>query len=341
MLTTELTRRLGLTYPVVSAPMGRGAGARLLGAMSRAGALGFLGVMHIPEKFLAKELSTIRSATDGKYGVNLTLIVDQQRRLEIALENGVDIFSVWQGNPVPYISKIKKRGGQVFWTVGSPQEAARAKELGVDFIVCQGRDAGGHLIGAAPTMTLLPAVIDAANGIPVVAAGGIGDGRGLAAALALGAVGAWMGTRFVASAELESHSDYKNLIVKATLDDVVETTVFDGGWGGSPHRVIRNSTVAKWEAAGSPSRGQRPDEDDVIGAFEDGTPLYRYNIASPWEGMSGSWEPNALYAGTSTQLIKEVKPVSEILEDLALGAEEALAKAVKLVDNADDSCHLL
>jgi nitronate monooxygenase len=127
----------------------------------------------------------------------------------------------------------------------------------VDFVVVQGREAGGHLVGEAPLMSLLPAVVDAAGSVPVVAAGGIADGRGLAAALTLGACGVWMGTRFVASAESGNHPDYKAKITEAKFSDLVETTLFDGGWPESPHRVIRNSTLTRWEQAGRPAISQR------------------------------------------------------------------------------------
>ena len=120
-------------------------------------------------------------------------------------------------------------------------------------------------------MSLLPAVVDAADGVPTIAAGGIADGRGLAAALALGACGVGMGTRFVASVESGNHPGYKQRITNADFADVVETTLFDGGWSESPHRVIRNSTFARWEEAGCPALGARPGEGEQIGTFPDGT----------------------------------------------------------------------
>jgi nitronate monooxygenase len=141
--------------------------------------------------------------------------------------------------------------------------------------------------------------------VPVVAAGGLADGRGLAAALALGACGAWMGTRFVASAESGNAPGYKQRIAQAGFADLVETTLFDGGWPSSPHRVVRNSTVARWEAGGRPASGSRPGEGERIGSFPDGTPMLRYNVSAPWASMEGDWEAGPHYAGASAALVRE------------------------------------
>src|SRR5262245_56278300 len=148
------------------------------------------------------------------------------RRLDAALETGCRVVSLLMGDPGPYVRRAKEAGATVFWTVSGPADAARAADLGVDFVVAQGREAGGHLVGEAPLMALLPAVVDAARQVPVVAAGGLADGRGLAAALALGACGTWMGTRFVASTESGNHPNYKAKITEAKFSDLVETTLF-------------------------------------------------------------------------------------------------------------------
>lgn len=146
---------------------------------------------------------------------------------------------------------VKDRGGVVLWTVGNPADAARAADLGVDLLVCQGREAGGHVIGSAATMSLLPAVVDAAGEIPVIAAGGIADGRGLAAALALEAAGVWMGTRFVASLESANHPGYKNRLVAAAATDTIETRCSMGAGRTPPtaSSATRRSTVGRRRAA--------------------------------------------------------------------------------------------
>lgn len=327
-LQTDLTTQLDLRYPIIAAPLGRGSTPEFLAALAHAGALGFVGLMHMPEAEIGRILSRyITAAGHGNaFGVNLVLIVDQMQRLDAALEAGCRIVSFAKGDPEPYVRRAKEANSIVFQTVSGPAEAARAVDQGVDFIVAQGREAGGHLVGEAPLMALLPAVVDAAGRVPVVAAGGLADGRGLAAALVLGACGAWMGTRFVASVESGNHQGHKEKIVEAGFGDVVETTLFDGGWPNSPHRVLRNSTFMRWEGAGRASPGCRPGEGERIGSFPDGTPLLRYNASAPWQSMDGDWEAAALYAGTSSALIRDVKPVADILSRTVTEAEAALAR---------------
>ena len=237
-------------------------------------------------------------------------------------------MSLWQGEPTRYARRAKDAGAVVFWTVSGPEDAARAADIGVDFIVAQGREAGGHLVGEAPLMSLLPAVVDAAGDVPTIGAGGIADGRGLAAALTLGACGVWMGTRFVASVESGNHPGYKERIAKAGFADLLETTLFDGGWPESPHRVIRNSTVARWEEAGCPAPGARPGEGEQIGTFPEGAPMLRYNAATPWDSMDGDWEAGPHYAGTSAALVRRVEPIAEVLSRIEADAEAALRRVL-------------
>lgn len=327
---TALTKALDLRVPVLAGPLGRGSSAEFLGAMASSGSFGFTALMHMPEETVSAELAKMGRATNGRFGANLTLIVDQQKRLAAALDAGVRVFSMWQGDLGPYVRIIKDAGGLVFWTVGNAEDAARAKDIGVDFIVSQGREAGGHLVGAAPTMSLLPSIVDAAKGVPVVAAGGIAEGRGLAAALALGACGVWMGTRFVASKESANHRGYKERVVAARATDLVETKLFDAGWQDSPHRVIRNSTFSRWEDAGCPPTGQRPGEGEPISRFPSGKPLNRYDVAAPWDAMEGDWEAGPLYAGATVQLVHEVQSVAEIVGEIEAKAEAALDRIAYL-----------
>jgi nitronate monooxygenase len=153
-LRTVLTRRLGLRYPVVAAPLGCGSTPEFLGALAQ-GAMGFVG-LHMPEPEVRQILSGYIAATGAgdRFGVNLTLVADQTRRLEAALEAGCRVVSFWQGDVAPYARRTKDAGAIVFWTVSGPADAARAADLGVDFVVVQGREAGGHLVGEAPLMSL-------------------------------------------------------------------------------------------------------------------------------------------------------------------------------------------
>ena len=325
---TPLTRRLDLHYPIIAAPLGRGSTPEFLAALAREGAMGFVALAHMPETTVRQTLSSFIAATGGpdRFGVNLVLIVDQMRRLDAALDAGCRIVSLLRGEPAPYVRRAKDAGAIVLWTAKDPDDARRAADLGVDFIIAQGREAGGHLTGEVPLMALLPAIVDAAHDTPVIAAGGITDGRGLAAALALGACGVWMGTRFIASAESGCHRGHKQKVVDASFADLVVTTLFDGGWPNSPHRVIRNSTYERWQEAGSPPSGSRPGEGERIGNSQEGLPMRRYNVSTPWEGMEGDWEAAPLYAGTSAGLIHAIEPVSVILKRTATEAEQILTR---------------
>ena len=195
----------------------------------------------------------IQELTDKPFAVNLVLQWDMWDRLEVCLNEGVQIFSFFWGDPTRYTRVIHERDGLVLHSVGSVEEAQDAVAAGVDVIVAQGWEAGGHVRGAISTMALVPRVFDAVVPIPVVAAGGIGDGRGIAAALALGASGVWLGTRFLASEEAYIHPLYQNALLRATEDDTLyATNLFEDGWPEAPHRVLRNTTTRLWEVAGNP-----------------------------------------------------------------------------------------
>ncbi len=320
---SRIMHMLGLSVPIIAAPLGRGVTPGFLGAMHRAGGIGFIGLTHFAPGDILALLAPIAAATDGHFGVNFSLIADKRAQLRSALAAGARIVSLWQDDPADYVAIAKAAGATVLWTVGSPGEAARAKAMGVDIVVAQGSEAGGHLVGTAPTMAHLPAIVAASDGVPVAAAGGIADGAGVAAALALGAEAVWLGTRFVASEEADLHEGYKARVVAAEAEDAVETRLFDIGWPDSPHRVLRNATLTAWEQAGQPPTGSRPGEGEVVGEHPDGTPSLRYHIGSATTGFKGDWAATPMYAGTSAQLVRSVQPVAVIVADLMREAAEA------------------
>ena len=196
-------------------------------------------------------------------------------------------------------------------------------DLGADILLCQGVEAGGHVWGTIGSISLVPAVVDAAGGAPVIAAGGFADGRGLLAALALGASGISMGTRFVATDESRAHQAFKERIVAATADQAVYTTLFDGGWPGAPHRVLKNSTIEQWEAAGRPAAGSRPGEGDIVGTLPGGKVIRRYDDMPPVRGMDGDWEACALYAGQSAGIVRAIRPAADLVREVVAEAERA------------------
>jgi NAD(P)H-dependent flavin oxidoreductase YrpB (nitropropane dioxygenase family) len=274
------------------------------------------------------DLQRTRALTPRPFGVNFVLEWDQRERLAICLEEGARIVSYFWSSLAPgspYIDEAHAAGATVLLTVGSADEAKRAVDAGVDVVVAQGLDAGGHVWGSVGTLSLVPAVVDAVTPTPVIAAGGIGDGRGLAAVLTLGAQAAWMGTRFVVADEADTHPEYRDRIVRAMETDAVwSRDVFDGGWPNAPVRTLDNSTLRDWRDARNPAPGSRPGEGDVIGHWSDGETIVRYDADFPGSDASGDLEAMANYAGQSAGVIRERGSAADIVHDIADDAERIL-----------------
>ena len=236
---------------------------------------------------------------------------------------GARIVSLTWGDPGGYVEDVHQAGGLVLHTVGTAEEARQAVAAGVDAVVAQGWEAGGHVWGGVATLPLVAAVVDAVD-VPVIAAGGIGDGRGIAAALALGASGAWLGTRFLLAEETPLHGDYRARLLAAREHDTEWLPdLFDRGWENAPHRALRNSTVASWERAGRPASGARPGEGEVVARRGDGSDVIRYSSALPLAGFEGEVEALSLWAGQSVGLIHEVAPAAEIVRRLVAECDAA------------------
>ena len=326
-MPAPLPTRLGFDYPVIQAPIGSASCPALAAAVSDAGGLGMLALSwRSPAEARAKIRAT-RQLTQRPFGINLVLAWDMRERLEAALDEGVGIVSLAWGDPTPFTSIAHRAGAFVIQTVGSAEEAVRAKDSGVDAVVAQGWESGGHVLGEVAMSVLVPAVCDAVGPLPVIAAGGIADGRGIAAALALGAEAVWIGTRFLATPEAHVHPSYRARVLAARETDTVFSSLFDKGWPDAPHRTMRNSTVRAWEVAGRPDRPNRPGEDDVVARGEDGRPIVRYEDAIPLPGTTGDCEALALYAGQSAALVGEVVPARELVARLMRETTEALDRA--------------
>ncbi len=232
------------------------------------------------------------------------------------------IVSFFLGDPSGYVQRVHDAGGIVLHTVGSAEEARRAAGSGVDVIVAQGWEAGGHVPSTVATLPLVPAVVDAVAPVPVIAAGGIGDARGVAAVLALGAQAAWLGTRFLLAEEMPIHEDYRRrLIAAAETDPQWYSNLYDVGWPDSPHRALRNSTASAWEAAGRPPDDQRPGAGDVIAHFASGEPIVRYEPAPPMAGTTGEIEALSMWAGQSVALARQPQPAADIVAELTRFAQ--------------------
>ena len=322
-LSTPLCRRLGLDLPIVQAPIGNICTVELAAAVANAGGLGMLPIGGYEPTDIPKLLERLEQLTKRPVGLTLNIRRDQTERLHACLDAGARIVHLFWGDPAAYIADCKAAGALVMATVGSAEEAKRLVEAGVDVVVAQGWEAGGHVWGRVATLPLIPAVVDAVQPAPVIAAGGIGDGRGIAAALVLGAQAAWLGTRFVMATEAAAHALYADAVRRASGTDTYYSELFDVGWPDAPTRVLRNTLIDEWEAAGKPLTGSRPGDGDP--AAHAGTVAYqRYGTAAPAKGMSGDVESLAMYAGQSAGLIDDVLPAAEIVSRLANETRDAL-----------------
>ncbi|HEV7255918.1 MAG TPA: nitronate monooxygenase [Mesorhizobium sp.] len=325
MLRTSFTQMMEIDHPILLAPMGGSVSLELAVAVAQAGAFAMFGASWDTPEQLRASIAGFRAASARPFAVNLCLEWDQHERLEIALAEDVPVISLFWGDPKPYLAKIRSAGAKSMVTVGSAEEARRVADLGADIVVAQGVEAGGHVWSKVGTMVLVPAVVDAVTPLPVIAAGGIADGRGIAAALALGAAGAWMGTRFLATPEAQAAEDYKRHLIAACETDTVHTELFDLGWPRAPHRVIRNSTYEAWDGAGRPRSGERPGEGQPVAWQADGSPLLRYSDDTARPGATGNLEGTCLYAGQSVGLVRDILPAGELVRRLIAEAQSALS----------------
>jgi nitronate monooxygenase len=331
MLRTRICELLGIELPIISAGMGGVALSNLAGAVSEAGGFGFIGLAGFSPAAIHHEIDAARKITKKPIGVNLLIPFLRPGTVEAVADEPIVAATFFWGTPAEHADSIRRLRNariKVIWQCGSANEARAAADAGVDAIMAQGVEAGGHVRGTTTTMALIPAVRDAVGDLPMVAAGGLADGRGLAAVIALGADGGVFGTRFVAANESAAHRDYKKAVVAAQADDTMYTTLFDIGWPEAPHRVIRTAAVEAWESAGRPPTGQRPGEGEPAGAMRRSdieVPLVRYSVFPPTEYIDGDINGLAFYAGQSCSLVNETLPAAEIVRRIADEARAAIA----------------
>jgi NAD(P)H-dependent flavin oxidoreductase YrpB (nitropropane dioxygenase family) len=319
MIQTPLCDLLGIKTAIVQAPIGSASTPALAAAVSNAGGLGTLALSWIPDGHVEDVVQEAASLTQRPFGVNLVLAWPQHDRLQRCLEAGVRVVSTSWGDPSPYVDDIHAAGALHVHMVGSARDAVAAVAAGADAIVAQGWEAGGHVIGEVTTMALVPAIVDAIDPVPVVAAGGIADGRGIMAALALGASGVWLGTRFLLAEEALVHDRYRQSLIESREDDTVHSRLFNIGWD-APHRTLKNSTTIRWEEAGRPETGHRPGEGEII-ASRPGQDVVRYEDALPLPDLLGEVEALPMYAGQSVGLVDAIVPARDIIQTLHMEAE--------------------
>jgi nitronate monooxygenase len=284
-------------------------------------------------------IARTRGLTQRPFGVNIIIGEDESFTAEdretvmaeiaaAAAERVAAVVLFW-GDPAPYVEPAHRHDVKVFIQVGSLAEAEAAAAAGVDVVIAQGLEAGGHVRGTTSIWELLPATVEAIAPTPVLASGGIGDGAGLARALRLGAQGVSLGTRFVASEEAWIHPAYKQRVVDSTAEDTVYNELYDVGWPNAPHRTLRNRTLEEWDAAGRPPSGERPGENKPIGKRRlvtgERRDWLRYAAGMLAPDFEGDVDYAPMWAGESCSVVNDIKPAGEIVRVLARDAERALA----------------
>jgi NAD(P)H-dependent flavin oxidoreductase YrpB (nitropropane dioxygenase family) len=307
---------LGSALPLMQAPLGRGSAAPLAIGVSQAGGLGTLGASWTEPASLREQIRSIAGATDGPFCVNLVLDFEQDERLEVAVEERVPWVSFSFGLRPEQVIRARAGGSRVLVQVGSADAARAAAAAGADALIVQGVEAGGHVQSVVGLLPLL-AEVRAAVSLPLLAAGGIAEPASARAALAAGAAAVVMGTRFLASDESDAHPRYKAHLLAAEGRDALLTDLFDVGWP-APHRVLRNSTYERWDAAGRPPPGERPGEGEEVAR---GVPRYAANL--PNSGVDGDIEAMAMYAGQGVGMIDAVEPAAAIVERFAAALRPA------------------
>ncbi len=317
-LHTPLCDLLGVKHPIMLAGMGGVSYAELVAAVSNAGGYGVLGMAGRTPEFIRDEMRKVKSLTDKPFGVDLLAASPDSltAAVEIIIEEGASSFVAGLGVPMPIMEKLKKAGLKVMVVCGAVKHAVKAEQAGCDAVICQGGEGGGHT-GLVGTMPLVAQAVEAVK-IPVIAAGGLYDGRGLAAALALGATGVWMGTRFIASEEAHAGELYRQAIVEAADEDTIRTR----SYSGKPMRVKKNPYVDEWET--------RPQD---IQAF----PMQAMvsHQAGAMGGIGGQTEgldpdKSCFAMGQSAGGIHSVMPAGEIVAQLMREAEAAIDRTAKL-----------
>lgn len=314
MLSTPLCDLLGIDHPVLNAPMSGTATADLAAAVSAAGGFGMLGgTSPGGPDWLRDQIRAVRDKTNRPFGVGfISSFPGLDDLVQVALDEGVAAINHSFADPTPYVAAAHDRGVRLFVQVQTVAQAIRAAEAGVDVIIAQGTEAGGHT-GQTGTLALVPAVVDAVGDIPVLAAGGIADGRGLAAVLLLGAAGVWLGTRFVASEEWGGGSWEQQAVLAATADDTVRTSVYDQVRGapfpeGIADRVLRNAFNTAWEGR----------YDDIAAR--------QAELRRELEAAAGRRDPTVvdISAGVSVGLIPSLEPAETIVRRIVDEAERVL-----------------
>jgi enoyl-[acyl-carrier protein] reductase II len=311
-LRTRLTDLLGIEHPVIQGGMAWTATAELVAAVGNGGGAGVIGAGHMPTDLLRLEIRNAKAATDKPFGVNLMLLTPHIDELvQLVLDEHVPFVTTGAGNPGKYMPALQAAGIKVLCVVPSVALAKRMESIGADAVIGEGMEAGGH-IGELTTMVLTPQLVDAVE-IPVIAAGGIADGRGVAAAFALGADGVQMGTRFMCAEECTIHTAVKDKVLKAKDRDTVVT----GRSTGHPVRVLKNKLSKQIEEL---DRENRAEEIEQLGSGKLALCM-----------RQGDIEMGSVMAGQCAAMVDEVQPAAEIIAEVMHEAEGVLGRLGRMV----------
>lgn len=302
----RLNEMLGIKYPFIQGGMANIATGEFAAAVSGAGGLGLIGAGGMSVEMLRDHIRKCKELTDKPFGVNLMLMHPQADEMaDLIVEEGVKIVTTGAGNPAKHIEKWKANGMKIMPVVSAVALAKKMESLGVDAVIAEGTESGGH-VGEMTTMTLVPQVVDAVN-IPVIAAGGIADGRGLAAAFALGACGVQLGTCLLVAVECPIHPAYKEAVIKAKDN----STIVTGRIAGTPVRIIKNTMAreyVKQEKAGA-----------------DKMELEKFTLGSLRRAVfEGDVKTGSLMAGQSAGQVNEIRPIQSIFDDMYTGYLEVI-----------------
>ena len=313
MFKSIICKLLGIKYPLIQGGMAWIADAELASAVSNAGALGVIAAGYAPGEWIREEIKKTRKLTEKPFGLNIMLLNPNADEIaRIAVDEGVKVVITGAGNPGKYVEMWKENNILVFPVIPSVALAMRMERAGADAVIAEGGEAGGH-VGELTTMTLIPQVVDAIN-IPVLAAGGIADGRGLAAAWMLGASGFQIGTRFLVAYECNVHKNYKQKILAARDT----STIVTGRSTGHPVRIIKNRLARDFQAL--EKRNASLEEYEELGKGS----LYR-------SAREGDMDYGSIMAGQSAGLVKKEQSCKEIIEEIFLEAEKIITEKSKLI----------
>ena len=312
MIKSVFCEMVGIKYPIIQGGMAWIADSSLASAVSNAGGLGIIAAANAPVEYIREEIRKTKKLTNKPFGVNIMLLSENAEEVaKMVCEEGVKVVTTGAGNPGKYIEMWKAHGIKVIPVIASVALAKRMERSGVDAVIAEGCESGGH-VGEITTMAIVPQVVDAVS-IPVIAAGGVGDGRGIAAALMLGAVGVQVGTRFLVAEECTVHDNYKAKIIKAKDIDSVVT----GRPTGHPVRVLRNKLTRKFQILEKEGAGAEKFEALGVGAL-------------PKAVKDGDVDNGSVMAGQIAGLVCKTQSCQEIIKEMFSQAEETL-NTVKVV----------